>query len=144
MSTDREQKIADIRKAYAEETKWAGDPDDVLYLLTELDLLQQENTNLRMGTNVTVEDVIGAIEETMKPSRKQLEEERDRLIEGLQWYATLKVYEQEKVPFDEENQLDYYYDKPEVLEDEGAKARTILKELGYETTQEHRWSKVDA
>jgi len=52
---------------------------------------------------------------------KRLEQERDKLIEGLRWYADTKNYEYRTSYLDQ--------DAP-IIDDSGQHARDILKEIG--------------
>jgi len=52
---------------------------------------------------------------------KRLQQERDKLIEGLRWYADTKNYEYRTSYLDQ--------DAP-IIDDSGQRAREILKEIG--------------
>jgi len=142
--TDTEKKIAEIRKSAEEARKtdrsWVDGQDyadDVEFLLDELGRLEREYAEERAAHNAHVTELCELekkyaafleqweVYQTQLQSAQQeierLREERDKLIEGLRWYADAVNYEYRTSYLDQ--------DAP-IIDDSGQRARAILKEIG--------------
>jgi hypothetical protein len=116
-----EREYAEERAAHnAHVTELIEKEEECRKLRKELDLLQE------LAVKVTVER-----EKERKSAQQEIErlrEERDKLIEGLRWYA--------EADYDHKIMTDYYEDDGELFYgtdldlDRGQRARDILKEIG--------------
>lgn len=57
------------------------------------------------------------------------ERELDEAVKALEWYGNHKNYEQDVVECDISSPIDVYYESPNVLEDAGALARTVIQTI---------------
>jgi len=125
--TDTEKKIAEIREALRRVelgtyriTAFADLEYWLRFLLSELDRAEKE-LELFDQRGETIERQLNIIEQLQEENRK-LREERDKLIEGLRWYANSR------------NWAGDVFAPPEGISDEvddgGQRARDILKEIG--------------
>lgn len=133
--TDREQKLAQVRCDFETVQKFGDKPhgglslkdlyeivkaeyrlkhEYPLFLLSEIDRLEQERSIWERAA------------EAQKDNNIAILRDMGKVIKGLQWYADLNNYKLVNGSFVETT--------TRATSDSGNKARTTLKELGYETT----------
>lgn len=124
--TAKEQKIAEIRERWDSENNpesaLMNAPTDVRFLLSELDKRDEctKENPCRECLKMSVDGYKEIVRELEDENRK-LREERDKLIEGLRWYA-----DEDTHMIKRRSDGDY---SPIVL-DHGKRARDILKDIG--------------
>lgn len=133
---DREKKIAEILEGYKSERddnftyKKEIVEQDIRFLLSELERLEREYAEERAAHNAHVTELCEleqernmykASSEVFYERLKKVDEQRNKLIEVLRWYADTKNYEYRTSYLDQ--------DAP-IIDDSGQRARDILREVG--------------
>jgi len=119
---DREKKIAEIRKALEKATPgpWVADDENGIIWSTDAKVVfnftadeEEGDVNLIANAPEWLRFLLSQLDREREESRK-LREERDKLIEGLRWYAQRNDVNTVSL----------------MLSDKGQRARDILKECG--------------